>query len=468
MDGGGSERVNRKSKIKNRKSNMFLRSAILTALLLALVAAIALHDDRDPRQRVPPGRREVVFWHFWGGKDRPVVEEIVDRFNASQDRHFVRAIAMPGNNLDLKFFLGVAGGDPPDVLNQDDPIVADWAHRGALVPLDELATPAEIARLEAWLFPAARHIGSYQGRMYALCNGLDIRALYYDRRALDELGLQPPTTLAELDTIAQRVAPPDAPGPRRRYGFLPDPRRLWAWGVVFGGQFQDPATGRVTADSEPIVAALDWMASYSRRYGADEVAAFRTGDQALTGASFPLLEGRYVLLMDGQWRVAEMTAAQEAARREGRTVPEYGVVPLPPPPGGRERAGWVNGNFFVVPRGAGNPEGAWEFMKFWSGFDGHEAEAARASAAGGWIPAAQAVVDRPEFQEYLDRHPPFRVFVDLAGSPNQFPTPVAPGAAYFYSEVVRAAEDAMYRGIPPREALTKASDNIRARLHQDD
>jgi hypothetical protein len=60
------------------------------------------------------------------------------------------------------------------------------------------------------------------------------------------------------------------------------------------------------------------------------------------------------------------------------------------------------------------------------------------------------------------------VFVDLAGSPNQFPTPVVPGAAYFYGEVVRAAEDAMYRGAAPREALTKANERIRARLEQDE
>ncbi len=42
----------------------------------------------------------VVFWHFWGGRDRSVVEDVVARFNASQDRYFVRAVAMPGNNLD--------------------------------------------------------------------------------------------------------------------------------------------------------------------------------------------------------------------------------------------------------------------------------------------------------------------------------------------------------------------------------
>jgi multiple sugar transport system substrate-binding protein len=440
------------------------RIQIMGAILAVLLVAAVLCQGRAIRGHALQNRSEVVFWHFWGGKDRAVVESIVERFNVSQDSFFVRPVAMPGNNLDLKFFLSVAGGSPPDVVNQDDPIVADWAHRDALLPLDNLADPEEITRLSAWLFPAAREIGSYEGRLYALCNGLDIRALYYNADLLAKHGLKPPRMLDELDEVATTIAPPDSPPPRERYGFLPDPRRIWSWGIVFGGRFYDFEAEAVTADSEPIVAALDWMASYSRRYGPDQVARFRKGDQALPGASFPLFEGRYAMIMDGQWRVAEVDAVTSAARRRGEPEQRYGVTPLPTPSGGLERAGWVNGNFFVVPRGAKNPQGAWAFMKFWSGWGGHEADAAQACAAGGWIPPAQAVVDHPTFQQHLKRYPLFRVFVDLASSPDQVPTPAVPAAQFFQDEIIRAAEDAMYKLVPPREALTQAARRIQARL----
>ena len=271
---------------------------LLIALFTAAVFALAARETPRWAAEPPAPRRDVLFWHFWGGKDRQVVDDIVARFNASQSEHFVRAVAMPGNNLDLKFFLGVAGGDPPDVVNQDDPIVADWAARGALVPIDELATTAETDRLKSWLYPPARALGEYRGRLFAMPNGLDIRALYYDRAVLDELGLDPPRTIDELDSAALTITPPGQK-PARRYGFLPDPRRIWAWGIVFGGQFYDPTTQRATCADEPIVAALEWMTSYSRRYGAENVVRFRTGDQALTGSSFPLLEGRYAMIMDG-------------------------------------------------------------------------------------------------------------------------------------------------------------------------
>jgi hypothetical protein len=39
-----------------------------------------------------------------------------------------------------------------------------------------------------------------------------------------------------------------------------------------------------------------------------------------------------------------------------------------------------------------------------------------------------------------------------------------PGAQFFQDEVIRAAEDAMYKLAPPREALEAATRRIEARL----
>lgn len=416
-------------------------------------------------------REQVVFWHFWGGRDRPIVEGIVERFNASQSRYTVRAIALPGSNLDLKFFLSVAGGDPPDVMNHDDPVVADWAHRGVLTPLSELATAEELAALDAWLFPAAKALGTYEDKLYALCNGLDIRTLYCNKTLLDEHDLTVPQTIAELDKIADTIAPFGQQAGRQRLGYLPDPRRLWAWGIVFGGEFADLAAENpeqaITADSPEILAALEWMATYSRRYGPSEVAAFRSGEQALTGAAFPLLANRrYAVVMDGQWRVRDIAEAQQAARQRGETLDEFVVTALPSPPGGVRDAGWVNGNFFVVPRQARHKRGAWEFMKYWVGLAGNEAEAAVACAAGGWIPPSQRIVQQAAYQQALAEQPLLREFVRLAASTHQQPVPPLPVASLYYQRVNQAAQAVLYRGESPQQALRDAADQVRKRLRE--
>jgi len=448
------------------------RQRTMGAIVLFCCCAIfGVACNRNVTESKYLDREEVVFWHFWGGRDRPIVDRIVQQFNSSQDRYVVRAIAMPGTNLDLKFFLSVAGGDPPDLLNHDDPVVSDWAHRGVLTPLIKLATEKEYAELHAWLFPAARQLGSYQSRLYALCNGLDIRALYCNKTMLEEHGLDLPNTIADLDHIAETIAPISGTTGRRQMGYLPDPRRLWAWGIVFGGRFADlqaqTVDEKITADSPEIIDTLSWMASYTERYGPSEVAAFRSGEQALTGSAFPLLaDRRYAVVMDGQWRVRDIAEAEEAARRNGEPFDEFAVVSLPIPTGGIRRAGWVNGNFFVVPQAAQNKRGAWEFMKFWTGFDGNEQQAASACAAGGWIPASQVVVDHPEYQQALSESPLLREFVSLAASPHQVPVPSLPVASQYYQEVVQAAQSVMYRGNDPAEQLQQAAERVRRRLRE--
>ena len=407
----------------------------------------------------------MVFWHFWGGEDRAVVDDIVAQFNDSQQRYRVRAVAMPGNNLQAKLFLAVAGGDPPDIVNQDDPVLADWAKRGVIQPLKNAADSADVDSVTQSLLAPARKLSVVNDELYAVCNGLDIRALIYNQTAIENAGLAVPQTIEQLDAIASHFSPTSDGTQSKRLqspvGYLPDSRRLWAWGPVFGASFFDQQTKQVSLNSPPADSALAWMAGYGRRYGADNLAAFRQGDQSLPGKTFPLLPvdddaviGRYVAMMDGQWRVRDLTSFQQ--RRADLNLPEvnFGACPLPfvdqnhdgqPDPPSRKDAGWVNGNFFVVPAGAKCSAGAWEFAKFWIGQSqtGDVDTAATWYAKGGWIPVTQDVISSQAYQGYVSDNPLMETFVRLAGSPDQYPIPAVPGAAMLKREVENMTYDAM-------------------------
>jgi multiple sugar transport system substrate-binding protein len=191
--------------MSGRKTARVLLLVLMVLVTLALLRIPPFDRESSSSSATTAGRETVVFWHFWGGADRDVVEHVVTRFNESQNKYFVRAVAMPGNNLDLKVFLSVAGGDPPDVINQDDPIIGEWASRGALLPLDQVASQDEMRQLSTWLLPAARDLCTYQNQMYGLCNGLDVRGLYFNRTWLKQSGSTPPETIAQLDQLAVRL-----------------------------------------------------------------------------------------------------------------------------------------------------------------------------------------------------------------------------------------------------------------------
>lgn len=407
------------------------------------------------------GREEVVFWHFWGGEDGRVVDDIVLRFNASQSKYWVRSIAMPGNNLDLKLFLAVTGGDPPDLVNQDDPVIGDWAHRGTLMALDEIASATEFDEFRRWLLPAAFELGSFDQRLYGVANGLDVRLLYYNHDLLADHGLEPPETVADLDRLAETIGPKSPDDPADQFGFLPNPKLIWSWGIVFGGSFYDRRSSTVSLTHPGVVSAMEWMASYGERFGQSAI-AFRAADQSLPGKVFPLTANRYAAMVGGQWRIRDIRAYQAAQRSRGDAVTEFGVTALPSSPDGPTEAGWINGNLFLVPRNSKNPRGAWEFMKFWIGFGGQEIEAARACIAGGWIPVSPQVVETNEFQRYLDEEPMMRKFVESSSSPNQRPRPNIRGAPLMDRELRAAAGMIMRRGGAPNieEVLAEAERRV--------
>ena len=456
---------------QNFSSTRRWKIGVLWVALLLMLGCIDFNsnDAIQTKQSAETDKREeVVFWHFWGGEDRDVVIRIVQQFNESQTRYCVRAIAMPGNNLQAKLFLAVAGKDPPDIVNQDDPVLADWAKRGVIQPMANIASAAEIDFVNQKLLPAARRLSVVDEQLYAVCNGLDIRALIYNETALNDAGLDPPQTIKQLDTIAEHFSPTlkDAEPKRLRapVGYLPDSRRLWAWGPVFGAKFYNEEDQRLQLDSPPVADALNWMAGYGRRYGADNLAAFRQGDQSLPGKTFPLLPvdddsttGRYVVTMDGQWRVRDIAAFQKRRLDLGLPKVRFGVCPLPfvdidadqqPDPPSRRDAGWVNGNFFVVPSGAKCSAGAWEFARFWTGLGrlNKADDVATWYAKGGWIPVTREVIESETYLHYTSENVLLKEFVRLAGSPNQFPIPTVSGAAMLKREVENLTYDAMHNG----------------------
>ena len=80
---------------------------------------------------------------------------------------------------------------------------------------------------------------------------------------------------------------------------------------------------------------------------------------------------------------------------------------------------------------------------------------------------SQRIVQEPAYQEALTRQPLLREFVRLARSPHQVPVPALPVASLYYQEVIRAAQEVMYRGAEPAAALKKAADNARQRLREE-
>jgi multiple sugar transport system substrate-binding protein len=423
-----------------RAARTFL--ALGVVLIVGLVVAFALPQ---PSVRQFPEREVVRFWHPWTAEWKDVVDEIVARFNASQERYEVVALSVPPRAADTKFVLAVTGGDPPDLMAHWTPVIPSWVDAGLLEPFDAFLSLEEQRQLRAEMAPVARKIGEYQGKLYGISIGLNLFACYYHPAHFREAGLDPdqfPETLEELFAVAEKL---DRYEGRvlTRLGLHTPPISHFA--PLFGDGFFDWKTGELRLATAENLRALEFLTARRQRLGYDNVVRFMAGlDRDSFAAGWPFIGGFYSITVEGQWRIEQVARYAPSL--------EYRTALLPPPAGGRERAGFATGNFMMIPKGAKQREGAWSFVKFWSGIENPE-QAAELAVLGGWLPMLPAVAEAPAYQAYLERYPQFRTFVDLLPSDNLQTVPPVPYTIFLMDRIYRADDMATRGLLTPAEAL---------------
>jgi len=433
-----------------RAGRALLALAIVAGGSLAL--SFSLHS---PSRRKYPERQEVRFWHMWSAEWKVVVDRIAERFNQSQDTYEVVALSVPGQAANSKFLLAVAGGDPPDCMAQWNPVIPKWADSKLLVPLNRLMTDEEWARFQRDTYPIARKIGIYKGDLYGVTTGLNLWACYYRIDHLRRAGLDPndfPDTLEELvDVWAPKLHRFDERGDLTIMGFMPKWISMYLPG--FNGGWCDWQTdpGTLTIETPENLRALEYLVEQRRKLGFKNVLRFESGLQQGFGIDWPFITGKYSILRDGQWRVEQLAKYAPDLR--------YGTAPVPPPKGGKGGFGYSNGNFMVIPTGAKCREGAWEFIKFWSGLAEPE-RAAEFYTWGGWLPLLPDIAEAPAYREYVRKHPQFQTFLDLLPSENIHPLPAVPYQDYLADRINQCDESAMRGTLTPRQALRRLAREI--------
>ncbi|MBS1707697.1 MAG: extracellular solute-binding protein, partial [Armatimonadetes bacterium] len=187
------------------------------------------------------------------------------------------------------------------------------------------------------------------------------------------------------------------------------------------------------------------------KIGFDKVQRFMSSQAADAGATAPLLAGNTTMMLDGQWRVKQ-------AKDFGPQV-RYAVLPMPAPKGCKGPASITSANYLLIPKAGKCPKGAWEFIKYWIGFDDHET-GAKNMAEMGWLPYGADVVETATYQKFLREYPQYATFVKLMYSPYLVTQPVGPYQAYVVNQLTKVDESVSRGTDKPVSALDKAQHNI--------
>jgi multiple sugar transport system substrate-binding protein len=293
--------------------------------------------------------------HFWARQatDGPAIA-LVKEFNKTHKHLKVVLHLTPPNDDTSQLATAIRAGSPPDVVGLNDIDVPTFSHEGALMDLTKYINALPYKKS---LSPGHLALATIGSKYYGLPYLADLSVLWYNKKLFSEAGLNPndpPTNYAQIMTDATKIS---ALG-HGIYGFsfagdcqgclgftmLPS---LWADGVHM---IHGPL-GTQTVDVASDAPLKTMLADYRTLWSKKMVPVNDQTQNGLTwGADF---EAGKVGILPGDYGFAtKMTNPSEFA-----DAPLPGVT-------GDNYSTFDGGDDFVIPAGAANPSGAWEFIKW--------------------------------------------------------------------------------------------------------
>ncbi len=336
------------------------RAALGIAAAGVLGAAVWPRRPRNSAD-IPAGRVVIDYWEKWTGVEGEAVQRVVDRFNASQNRIWVRRT--PVSDIMTKAVVAIGGGDPPDVVGLYSYNIPQFAESRAALPLGDLGTSG--TRIDPGTYaPAVRRLLTHGDKLWAGVSSVYNLALYFNRTLLREAGLNPaspPRTIRELDAAAERLTVRSG-GRIERAGFLQNMPAWWPyfWPIMFGGHLYDAEHDRAVFTDAATIAAYEWVRSYPQKLGVEVSREFGNSyNRSFHSPQDPFISGRVAMIVQGPWLA-------NFIRHYGAGL-DYGAVPVPVAESMYDPArpaGMLEADVLIIPRGCPHPEEAFEFVRF--------------------------------------------------------------------------------------------------------
>jgi len=255
------------------------------------------------------------------GKDNPGwLQGVITGWNKRNPGQKVTLLLLPEASNDQLAQLVAnlqAKSSEYDVIDMDVIWTAEFASNGWIIPLPESQFP-----LGDFLRPAV-DTAMYQGRLYAVPDYSNADLLYYRKDILAKAGKQPPKTWAQLQQLAETVAPKYG-----LYGYAGTFAPYEGLTVNFaeavqsaGGSILSPEGTKVTVNSPKALQGLEFLVNGFQRGWIPKVAL--TYEEVSAQAAFEA--GKFLFL--DNW--PDVYAALSRPGGQNKVYGKFGIAALP-------------------------------------------------------------------------------------------------------------------------------------------
>ena len=306
-------------------------------------------------EKEPAGEVTLNFWHHYSAQspeNETLTKVLIPKFEEENPGIKVNAVSHEWADLHDKILISAKSDTLPDVARLDSAWVPEYQKMGILVPLNQ--EMSDFQDVSDGLLESAMTTAQIGGDSYGLALNTNTKILYYNTGAFEKAGLKAPATMKEFaedckklsgkNDAGQQVWGYDEPG-LAGWNLCPF---IWSMGGSLTNEDQTKATGYL--NSKETVAAIQMLADL---YKDQAVTGWNSGDIPMTDG---FGTGRYMMLLEGPWKVSELAGAYPEF--------EYATAPVPAGDGGSIS---VLGGEDIGMFKTANKDAAWKFMKFMTG-----------------------------------------------------------------------------------------------------
>lgn len=320
-----------------------LAGVTIAASALVLAACTPESGGDDPVGGTPGSddgpveEQTLTVWHYFSDDNQvQIMDDYAELFESNNEGVTVENVFVPYDQLNPRLISSASTGSGPDVVVFNGADAGTLALGDVLAPIDDYW--ADFA--DADQFPDSV-IHELDGSAYAVQGYVNLLGLWYNADILGEIGVEPPTTLDELNAALDAAV--DAGYGGITLSGLPNSQGEWQgypWLSAFGFDYADP-------QAAPLEDAFAMIQQWTESGALTREAV--TWDQTVPFQTFA--SGGIAFAENGNWQLGTAEATADF---------EYGVVPLPVGDSGQI---YLGGEGQGIGAFSENPDLAWKYLE---------------------------------------------------------------------------------------------------------
>jgi multiple sugar transport system substrate-binding protein len=379
-----------------RKNSLFLKFIPMVLALVLIISGCGGNANNEGGGESGDGEQVEITMSAWGNPaEIKVYQKAVDAFMEENPDIKVKLVPIPGDGYQDKIFTQLSGGQAPDVFYVGSEWISKLRETGTVAELSEFLNSAESYvkpdEFAEGLWGAAKQ----GGEIYGVTVDSNPFVMYYNKKVLEEAGVQSPQELYEngewtwdkFEEVTGKIK--DA----GKKGFVVDnwwgPMFSWVW--TNGGKMYDEEGNIVLGQNEKAQEAIKYLDTMIEKGNFEYAGSLPKGQ----GGDAMFMSNQAGFVAAGRWFTPMFSENEQL---------EFDYIPWPTNTGNKQETVAVATAYMSVSEESEHLEEAMKFMSYYTSAEGQKA---RLAGNGNAVPSVQGVdeivteAEVPEHAEYL-------------------------------------------------------------------